>query len=79
MHTTISTRFDADTLTRLDQVAVVMHRLRSALIKEAVIRYLDYPRVIRRGSAERSGRYRCRTGEKPCSSERPRSRAGFPC
>ena len=42
MQMTISTRFDADTLTRLDEVAAVMERPRSALIKEAVTRYLDY-------------------------------------
>jgi len=42
MQTTISTRFDADTLTRLDEVAAAMKRPRSALIKEAVTRYLDY-------------------------------------
>ena len=42
MQTAISTRFDADTLTRLNEVAAVMDRPRSALIKEAVNRYLDY-------------------------------------
>jgi len=42
MQMTISTRFDADTLTRLDEVAAAMDRTRSALIKEAVTRYLDY-------------------------------------
>lgn len=42
MQTTISTRFDADTLTRLDEVAAAVGRPRSALIKEAVTRYLDY-------------------------------------
>ena len=42
MQMTISTRFDADTLTRLDEVAAAMERPRSALIKEAVTRYLDY-------------------------------------
>ena len=42
MQTTISTRFDADTLTRLDEVSAAMERPRSALIKEAVTRYLDY-------------------------------------
>lgn len=42
MQTTVSTRFDADTLTRLDEAASVMARPRSALIKEAVARYLDY-------------------------------------
>ena len=42
MQTTISTRFDADTLTRLDEAAAAVDRSRSALIKEAVNRYLDY-------------------------------------
>jgi predicted transcriptional regulator len=42
MQTTISTRFDADTLTRLDEVSAAMERPRSVLIKEAVTRYLDY-------------------------------------
>ncbi len=38
----VSTRFDDDTLLRLDEVANVMKQPRSALIKEAVQRYLDY-------------------------------------
>ena len=42
MQTTISTRFDADTLARLDEAAAIVDRPRSALIKEAVARYLDY-------------------------------------
>lgn len=42
MQTTVSTRFDADMLTRLDEAANAMDRSRSALIKEAVSRYLDY-------------------------------------
>ena len=42
MQTTISTRFDSDTLARLDEVAAAMDRSRSALIKEAVARHLDY-------------------------------------
>ena len=42
MQTTISTRFDLDTLTRLDEVATAVGRPRSALIKEAVSRHLDY-------------------------------------
>ena len=42
MQMTISTRFDEDTLTRLDEVSAVMKRPRSALIKEAVTRYLDH-------------------------------------
>ena len=42
MQTAISTRFDADTLTRLDEAAAAVNRPRSALIKEAVNRYLDY-------------------------------------
>jgi predicted transcriptional regulator len=42
MQMTISTRFDADTLTRLDEVAAAMECPRSALIKEAVARHLDY-------------------------------------
>ena len=42
MQTTISTRFDADTLTRLDEIAATMGRPRSTLIKEAVSRHLDY-------------------------------------
>ena len=42
MQTTVSTRFDQDTLTRLDEAATAMERSRSVLIKEAVSRYLDY-------------------------------------
>ena len=42
MQTTISTRFDADTLTRLEEIAVAVGRSRSTLIKEAVSRHLDY-------------------------------------
>ncbi|MCL1927024.1 MAG: ribbon-helix-helix domain-containing protein [Syntrophorhabdaceae bacterium] len=42
MQMTISTRFDEDTLTRLDETSAAMKRPRSALIKEAVTRYLDY-------------------------------------
>jgi len=42
MQMTISTRFDEDTLIRLDEISAATERPRSALIKEAVTRYLDY-------------------------------------
>jgi len=38
----ISTRFDDDTLIRLDEAASAMNQPRSSIIKEAVQRYLDY-------------------------------------
>ncbi|MDR2892926.1 MAG: ribbon-helix-helix protein, CopG family [Deltaproteobacteria bacterium] len=38
---TISTRFDPDMLSRLDEIAERQHRSRSELIKEAVGGYLD--------------------------------------
>ncbi|MDR2696018.1 MAG: toxin-antitoxin system antitoxin subunit [Deltaproteobacteria bacterium] len=42
MQTAVSTRFDADTLTRPGEAAAAVARPRSALIKEAVNRYRDY-------------------------------------
>jgi len=38
----ISTRFDADTILRLDEAAAAMKRPRSSLIQEAVARYLEH-------------------------------------
>lgn len=63
MQTTISTRFDADILLRLDEAATVMECPRSALIKEAVSRYLDYlswyKEEVRKGLDDReAGRMR---------------------
>lgn len=40
--TAISTRFDPDTLARIDEIAKGTGKSRSALIKEAVANYLDY-------------------------------------
>lgn len=42
MQTNISTRFDEDTIVRLDEAATMTAQPRSAIIKEAVARYLDY-------------------------------------
>ncbi len=42
MQTTVSTRFDKDTIERLDELATGSGTTRSALIKEAVAGFLDY-------------------------------------
>ena len=39
---TISTRFDDDTIKRLDEIATQTEQPRSALIKNAIAHYLDY-------------------------------------
>jgi predicted transcriptional regulator len=40
--TSISARFDTETLSRLDEIAKGLGKSRTALIKEAVANYLDY-------------------------------------
>lgn len=40
--TSISTRFDIETLARLDEVAKGLGKTRTSIIKEAVDNYLDY-------------------------------------
>lgn len=40
--TSISARFDAETLARLDEIAKGLGKSRTAIIKEAVANYLDY-------------------------------------
>ncbi len=42
MQSHVSTRFDAETLTRLDEVVEALGRTRSSIIKEAVAHYLEY-------------------------------------
>jgi len=56
MQTTVSTRFDQDTIERLDELASGSGTTRSALIKEAVAGFLDYEiwfrAQVREGLAE---------------------------
>lgn len=40
--TSISARFDAETLARLDEIAKGLGKSRTSIIKEAVANYLDY-------------------------------------
>ncbi len=40
--TSISARFDAETLARLDEIAKSLGKSRTSIIKEAVANYLDY-------------------------------------
>jgi predicted transcriptional regulator len=40
--TSISARFDAETLDRLDEIAKGLGKSRTAVIKDAVANYLDY-------------------------------------
>lgn len=40
--TSISARFDTETLSRLDEIAKGLGKSRTALIKDAVANYLDY-------------------------------------
>jgi len=50
---TVSTRFDADTLARLNEISQNQQRPRSEIIKEAVSGYLDsmvwFEREVRKG------------------------------
>ncbi len=42
MSALVSTRFDEETLARLDEAAAALGRTRSSLIKDAVTHYLEY-------------------------------------